>query len=317
MDGIIEALLLKGWRGVYIDKYDGTSDPDKHLAKYDAIPCRIFLTPLKRLALQWYTQLPANSIDSFVTLKKKFNTQYSTSCPHHLTLIALVNLQQGEGEPLRSFMARFSNLSIMIYNLNPEVALHSMSNCFITACIGIPPMTMDKLRMRATSYIQMEEMIEFRDSVHAGQSSVSHNHKEHGHFDRSSEKKGRNDWPTREPKYQVFTPLPLNNNPMVITIEVAYFAIKKVLINQDTSPDILYMSIFRCLQNLEVEIPPYHKQLVGFLGECVDMPGYIDLLTTFGDPYAFCMISVCYLVVEVETSYNVLISCLVLNTPRA
>ncbi|RDX99434.1 hypothetical protein CR513_17509, partial [Mucuna pruriens] len=41
---------------------------------------------------------------------------------------------------------------------------------------------------------------------------------------------------------------------MVITIEVANFTIKKVLINQDSSVDILYMSTFRQLLVLEAEI---------------------------------------------------------------
>ncbi|RDY09046.1 hypothetical protein CR513_06649, partial [Mucuna pruriens] len=58
--GKIEAL-----RNVYLDKYDGTSDLVKHLAKYvtqvnlfstkDAILCQIFSTSLKGLALHWYT----------------------------------------------------------------------------------------------------------------------------------------------------------------------------------------------------------------------------------------------------------------------
>ncbi|RDX77021.1 hypothetical protein CR513_42915, partial [Mucuna pruriens] len=91
--------------------------------------------PHQGLALHWYTQLPANSIDSFVMLKRKFNMQYLTSRPHHLTPMALVNLRQGENEPLCSFMARD------------------------------PPMNMDELRTRDTDYIQMKEMDEFRGSV--------------------------------------------------------------------------------------------------------------------------------------------------------
>ncbi|RDX64263.1 hypothetical protein CR513_57201, partial [Mucuna pruriens] len=45
------------------------------------------------------------------------------------------------------------------------------------------PTTMDGLRTRAISYIQMEEMVEFRDSICTGQSLVSHVAKEHGHFE--------------------------------------------------------------------------------------------------------------------------------------
>ncbi|RDX72794.1 hypothetical protein CR513_47671, partial [Mucuna pruriens] len=90
--------LSKGWRGVYLDKYNGTTNPDWHLTKYvtkvnlfnskNAILCRIFPTFLKGL-----TQLPANPINLFRTLKKKFSTQYSTSRPYHLTPMTLINLR--------------------------------------------------------------------------------------------------------------------------------------------------------------------------------------------------------------------------------
>ncbi|RDY13253.1 hypothetical protein CR513_01861, partial [Mucuna pruriens] len=41
-------------------------------------------------------------------------------------LLVDVNLRQGESEPLHSFIAQFSNISVKIRNLNLEVALHSM-----------------------------------------------------------------------------------------------------------------------------------------------------------------------------------------------
>ncbi|RDX88424.1 hypothetical protein CR513_29982, partial [Mucuna pruriens] len=101
----MEAPLPKGWRGVYLNKYDSTSDPHEHLAKYvtqvnlfsnkDTMLCRIFSISLN-------------------------------GRPYHLTPMALVNLQQGENEPLRSFMARLLNVSVKIHNLNLEVAIHSM-----------------------------------------------------------------------------------------------------------------------------------------------------------------------------------------------
>ncbi|RDX87566.1 hypothetical protein CR513_30943, partial [Mucuna pruriens] len=100
---------------------------------------------------------------------------------------------------------------------------------------------------------------------------------------------------------------------MVITIEVANFTIIKVLIDQGNSIDILYMSTFRHLQIIEIEIRPDHEQLVGFLGEHVDTSGYIDLLMTFNDSSTLCTISVQYLIVATDTSYNVLIGQPALN----
>ncbi|RDY13252.1 hypothetical protein CR513_01860, partial [Mucuna pruriens] len=73
------------------------------------------------------------------------------------------------------------------------------------------------------------------------------------------------------------------NNLMVIIIEVTNFAVKKVLIDQGSSADILYMSTFQRLQIPETEICLYHEQLVGFSREHVDTCGYINLLMTFDD----------------------------------
>ncbi|RDX87567.1 hypothetical protein CR513_30944, partial [Mucuna pruriens] len=179
LDGIIKTPLPKGLRGMHLDKYNSTIDLDKHLANYltqvnlfsneDAVLCQIFPTSLNGSVLHWYTKLPTNLIDSFETLKKKFGTKYSTSRPHHLP----VNLRQGESESLRSFVAQFLNISVKIRNFNPDVALHSIIMAlkpgpFYDSLCKLPPKDMDDLRTRASGYIQMEEMVEFRDSVCVG-----------------------------------------------------------------------------------------------------------------------------------------------------
>nr|KYP60821.1 hypothetical protein KK1_023235 [Cajanus cajan] len=74
----METSLPFGWKPLHIDRYDGTTDSDEHIDLYttqiniytneDAILCRVFLTSLKGTALNWYTQLPVESIDSFGTL---------------------------------------------------------------------------------------------------------------------------------------------------------------------------------------------------------------------------------------------------------
>nr|KYP56539.1 hypothetical protein KK1_002780 [Cajanus cajan] len=132
----METSLPRGLKPLHLDRYDGTTDPDEHIDLYttqvnlytnsDAILCRVFPTSLKGAALHWYTQLPAESIDSFNTLIRRFTAQYATSRPHHTTSTTLENLKQNDDEPLRTFMKRFSSISVRIQNLNPEVALHSM-----------------------------------------------------------------------------------------------------------------------------------------------------------------------------------------------
>nr|KYP64443.1 hypothetical protein KK1_019040 [Cajanus cajan] len=104
----METPLPQGWKPPHLDHYDGTTDPDEHIDLYttqvnlytnnDAILCRVFPTSLKGAALNWYTQLPAESINSFSTLVRRFTTQYATSRPHHITLPALASLRQNDDE---------------------------------------------------------------------------------------------------------------------------------------------------------------------------------------------------------------------------
>ncbi|XP_020205257.1 uncharacterized protein LOC109790504 [Cajanus cajan] len=118
----METPLPHGWKPLHLDCYDGTTDPDKHIDLYttqvnlytnsDTILCRVFPTSLKGAALHWYTQLPAGSIDSYSPLVRRFMAQYATSRPHHTTSTALANLRQNYDGPLRTFMERFSSISV-------------------------------------------------------------------------------------------------------------------------------------------------------------------------------------------------------------
>ncbi|RDX90336.1 hypothetical protein CR513_27814, partial [Mucuna pruriens] len=103
------------------------------------------------------------------------------------------------------------DVPVKIRNFNHEVALHSMFmalkvELFADSLGREPPIRMDNLRTRVTDYIQMEEMVVFRDSVRAGKPLAPYNHKEHENSGKTNRKKGRNKGSTWEPKYQVFTP---------------------------------------------------------------------------------------------------------------
>jgi len=58
----------------------------------------------------------------------------------------------------------------------------------------------------------------------------------------------------------------------------------------------------------EDAIVPPEEQTVGFSGERLDMRGYIDLYTKFGEgDREFKTIKVRYLIIDANTSYNVLL----------
>ncbi|XP_068492279.1 uncharacterized protein [Phaseolus vulgaris] len=181
-NNIIEVPLPEKWKGFNRDRYDGSTDPDEHMDAYtthmslytsnDAVLCRVFPTSLKGAALSWFTKLSPNSIDSFATLVAKFETQFATSRPHHLTSIALVGIRQEKGESLRAFVDRFSKVAMSIRNLSPDVAMHHMLTAlrpgpFADNLCMQPADNLDELRKRAAKYMQLEELREFRNQARA------------------------------------------------------------------------------------------------------------------------------------------------------
>jgi len=98
------------------------------------------------------------------------------------------------------------------------------------------------------------------------------------------------------------------DDPMVITIELANCEVKKTLVDQGSSVDVLYWRTFKKMGLKENEIIPLDEQIVGFSGERVDIKGYIDLHTKFGESdRGQKIIFVRYIIVDVNTSYNALL----------
>ncbi|XP_020216893.1 uncharacterized protein LOC109800524 [Cajanus cajan] len=101
---------------------------------------------------------------------------------------------------------------------------------------------------------------------------------------------------------------PVQDDPMVISVEMHNCIVKKTLVDQGSSADILYWNTFVQLGILEESLEPYHEPLVGFAGERVMTRGCIDLYTRFGfDQESSREIKIRYIVVHASTSYNILL----------
>ncbi|XP_020232147.1 uncharacterized protein LOC109812565 [Cajanus cajan] len=101
---------------------------------------------------------------------------------------------------------------------------------------------------------------------------------------------------------------PVQDDPMVISVEIHNFIVKKTLVDQGSSADILYWNTFKQLGISETELIPYDDPLVGFSGERVSTKGYIKLFTRFCfDEQESREIQVKYIVVHANTSYNILL----------
>ncbi|XP_020207927.1 uncharacterized protein LOC109792885 [Cajanus cajan] len=101
---------------------------------------------------------------------------------------------------------------------------------------------------------------------------------------------------------------PVQDDPMVISVEMHNCIVKKTLVDQGSSADILYWNTFKQLGIPEESLEPYHEPLVGFSGERVMTRGCIDLYTRFGfDQKSSREIKIRYIVVHANTSYNILL----------
>jgi len=73
------------------------------------------------------------------------------------------------------------------------------------------------------------------------------------------------------------------DDPMVIAVDIDRFTIRKTLVDQGSSVDILYWKTLKAMRIAEAEMMPYDDHVVGFSGERVGTKGYIELYTTFGE----------------------------------
>jgi len=142
----------------------------------------------------------------------KFETQFATSRPRHLTSIALVGIRQEKGESLRTFVDRLSKVAMSIQNLSPDVAMHHMLTTlrprpFADNLCMQPADSLDELKKRAAKYMELEEIREFRNQARA-EASGDKNKEEKDLQGRPSQRndRHRDNW-DRPIRFSRYTPL--------------------------------------------------------------------------------------------------------------
>ena len=94
---------------------------------------------------------------------------------------------------------------------------------------------------------------------------------------------------------------------MVVSIIIVNFIVSKVLIDQGSSTDILYLKTFQRLEVSPDTVHPYTGPLLGFTSERVENKGYMDLMTTFSQGKLSRSFTIRYLL-DGDTSYFALIN---------
>ena len=77
--------------------------------------------------------------------------------------------------------------------------------------------------------------------------------------------------------------VPHDNDPVVISVVTAGRRVHRVLVDQSSSADVMFWSTFNKLQLSPDLLRPYTGCLYGFVGDQVEVRGYLELRTTFTD----------------------------------
>jgi len=93
-----------------------------------ACMCKGFGSSLIRLALQWYTNLPNNSIFSFTQLIDTSVEQFANSRKPKRDLKLLNTIKQGSRESLREYITLFNKENVSVYNPNIETVINAFRN---------------------------------------------------------------------------------------------------------------------------------------------------------------------------------------------
>ena len=108
-----------------------------------------------------------------------------------------------------------------------------------------------------------------------------------------------------------------HDDPLVIKVVVANKTIHRVLVDNGSSADIIFMSAFDKIGIGREKLEPASIHLRGFSREKVLPLGSLQLVLTLGDPPCQATTTVKFLIVDAPSAYNVLLGRPYLNAIKA
>jgi len=97
--------------------FTGMEDPEAHLTVFhtqmmlvggsDAVRCKLFMSTLTGMAMDWFISLPDGHVTSFAQLSQLFREQYIANQAPPLVSYDLFDMKQYQGETLKEYINRF------------------------------------------------------------------------------------------------------------------------------------------------------------------------------------------------------------------
>src|SRR5690606_31278531 len=172
----ISGVRLRTTEKIRLPFFRGDTDPAEHVRAFyialaranlsegekDAGSCQLFVETLEGPALNWFSRLPDNSVDSFHDLTTAFLKNYIMFTNQGKTASDLWKLSQSKDQTLRDFMEKFKDVVSKV-NVPDTIAIDALMNTlyvhskFRDDLYRNPTTSLQDAIARSNNFVRMEE----------------------------------------------------------------------------------------------------------------------------------------------------------------
>ncbi|XP_068498162.1 uncharacterized protein [Phaseolus vulgaris] len=161
--------------------FTGMEDPEAHLTAFhtqmmlvggsDAVRCKLFVSTLTGMTMDWFISLPNGHVTSFAQLSQLFREQYMANRAPPPVSYDLFDVKQYQGETLKAYINCFGVQVVKVGNTEEPMIVYAFRKGifpgpFYESIIRNHPRTFAEIRRRTMEHIAIEgEVCEKRASV--------------------------------------------------------------------------------------------------------------------------------------------------------
>ncbi|XP_068466255.1 uncharacterized protein [Phaseolus vulgaris] len=177
---ILETAIPNTFTGPKVT-FTGIEDPEAHLTAFhtqmmmvggsDAVRCKLFMSTLTGMAMDWFVSLLEGHTTSFTQLSQLFREQYLANRAPPLVSYDLFDVKQYQGETLKEYISRFGAHVVKVGTKEEPMIVYAFRKgvCpgpFCESLIRNCPKTFAEIRRRAVEHFASEgEVYEKRTTV--------------------------------------------------------------------------------------------------------------------------------------------------------
>ena len=98
-----------------------------------------------------------------------------------------------------------------------------------------------------------------------------------------------------------------NHNAFMVSIKMINAQVKRVMIDIDSSTNILYFDVFQKLGLLANDISPMVPSLMGFMSDSICLLGTTSLHIIFGEEPCSKIVMTKFIVIDILSAYNTIV----------